>query len=507
MDQSQPSKTCEHIDKQSEYFINIQGNAEKIIVCPQCVIEFNYQGQYLLYSQQIKSSNDETIFTNWPPLNNINLCKKIQDNLKQQQKADYLQMRNNTIQFFSDFKKELITLIDSYQKNIMIKIDQIENYRNELVCLYNNISQKEEIKNIIQMEISKQSDKFDEVLKSLMEKKEQNTKQLEEFVNAQEKAQYVVNLENAKKIRKNFLALAEQYICQGIYEIKESFQNIEKNSSQCKSQLFQLLSTPSNYVTQEYQQCILNKLDILPITFFEVNNINVFVNNTNPLKASNIKIFEEVDKAISQNQQKQFYSINLNMEKDKLNSLKVEEIHIFEFIRAQCHNNPDNSLIENNKVTRLNRNDYIMLLSKLILEKNKKYKIVFSVSSNFLLVVGLLPKLKQSSQSSFFSENFSYSTQKSWFKLNQVKKGDKLVDKYVYPSQQQFLLEICLDQKLFQVSDYPQKNNINCLSQDQLSSFDQNTIEEPRISFHICYANGSQVGDILKIHELQIENL
>ncbi|KAL4454223.1 hypothetical protein ABPG74_012180 [Tetrahymena malaccensis] len=507
MDQSQPSRTCEHIDKQSEYFINIQGNTEKIIVCPQCVIEFNYQGQYLLYSQQIKSSNDETIFKNWPPLNNTNLCKKIQDNLKQQQKTDYLQMRNNTIQFFSDFKKDLIILIDSYQKNIMIKIDQIENYQNELVCLYNNLSKKEEIKNIIQMDISVQSEKFNEVLKSLLEKKEQNTKQLEEFINAQEKAQYVVNLENAKKIKKNFLALAEQYICQGIYEIKESFQNIEQNSSQCKSQLFQLLSTPSNYVTQEYQQCILNKLDILPITFFEANNINVFVNNKNPLKASNIKIFEEIDKAISQNQEKQSYSISLNMEKDKLNSLKVEEISIFEFIRALCHNNPDNSLLQYNKVTRLNKNDYIMLLSKIILQKNIKYKIVFSVSSNFLLVIGLLPKSKQSSQSSFFSENFCYSTQKSWFRLDQIKKGEKLADKYSNPSQQQFLLEICLDQKLFQVSDYPEKNNINCLSNEQISSFDQNISEEPRISFHFCYANGSQVGDILKIHEFQTENI
>ncbi|EAS04335.1 hypothetical protein TTHERM_00300530 (macronuclear) [Tetrahymena thermophila SB210] len=507
MDQSQSSKTCEHIDKQQEYFINIQGNAEKVIVCPQCVIEFNYQGQYLLYSQQIKSSNDETIFINWPPLNNMNLCKKVQDHLKQQQKADYSSMRSNTIQFFQDFKKDLVTLIDSYQKNIMIKIDQMENYRNELVCLYNNISQKEEIKNIIKMDIEMQSVKFGEILNSLMEKKEQNTKQLEEFINGQEKAQHVTNLENAKKIRKNFLAIAEQYICQGIYEIKESFQNIEQNSSKCKSQLFQLLSIPSNYITQEYQQSILNKLDILPITFFDVNNINAFVNNSNPLKVSNIKIFEELDKAISQNQEKLFYSINLAMEKDKLQSLKVEEIKIFEFIRAQCYNDPNNSLIKHNQVTRLTRNDYIMLLSKLILQKNYKYKLVFSVSSNFLLVIGIIPKANQSSQTSFFTQNFSYSTQKSWFKLNQIKKGENLVDKYTNPSQQQFLLEICLDQKLFQVSDYPDKNSINCLSQDQVHFFEQNIQEEPRISFHICHANGGKVGDTLRIHDFQIEIL
>ncbi|KAL4480011.1 hypothetical protein ABPG74_020527 [Tetrahymena malaccensis] len=115
--------------------------------CIECIQDENISPNLFIPISKIEHSNQQTILSNWPPLSD-GLIKKLSLQIKEQNEQ-VNKVREEVIQFFKTFKQDFLDAISEKEKESMQILDRHSEKINKHIEVYNQISSKENIKQIL----------------------------------------------------------------------------------------------------------------------------------------------------------------------------------------------------------------------------------------------------------------------------------------------------------------------------------------------------------------------
>ncbi|KAL4489357.1 hypothetical protein ABPG72_019012 [Tetrahymena utriculariae] len=150
--------------KRPHVLLHLDEQNDSLFKCLKCLALGSYQNTILI--DELLESEFKTIFKNWPNLNELN--EFIYKNLDRVSKRQG-QLHENidkVNQFFYEFKTQVIKTLEEKEKEILKNLQEIEESYNLPLLKYNELSQKEKLKNILQnQDISKQIEDIKNIIK------------------------------------------------------------------------------------------------------------------------------------------------------------------------------------------------------------------------------------------------------------------------------------------------------------------------------------------------------
>ncbi|EAS05743.2 hypothetical protein TTHERM_01040840 (macronuclear) [Tetrahymena thermophila SB210] len=479
-------------------------NSDHIYACSNCIYSYNNFRKYLSL-QDIKDKLDNTVLMNWPLLDEYELTKQIQ--LFSQYQGDQKSIQKNITKFFEDLQNEIEQALQKQKKNMLIYADTISENTNQLFDYYREIAQFDALKNIIDSNTQKQQ-KADQILqifkinKSNQEKYKNKIKQELSQLN-----QYQTIDLNALKYFKN--------------SILSQIELIDQNEN--LDTLLSLIANKTNNCNESYLksvqsellkiQDLINNLNIDKDVFLQgkkqiqieklsqdqIECIETLVNKTVDLNEQYQQLKEEKDNnmIISSKLQPSSYLIQNQLFKldNLLTKQKLENIS--KLLRSY-----DN---EGNQKFEIVKGDFFIFNMKI--KQDCLYRIVINLEfkdSNKFLFIGLVSKSHKDQvyiHDKSIINSYTISNQGDRG-VSKVIKGKCLRD-VKYPEEyNQIEIRFCVKNKMFQVSDYPKRENINEINDDKLNLIDLN--QEYYLGFELYYDKDCLT--ILECEELQYQN-
>ncbi|KAL4512552.1 hypothetical protein ABPG72_020389 [Tetrahymena utriculariae] len=478
---------CQCKFKYTSEYLNIQSvNEDDVFACLNCTVQYK-MSRYLPISNIIQDKKQKT-FENWPILDDDESIKQLQEFLFQQNPEQQLNKQIET--FFEDFEKEFIKVLIEQKKIILIKQNSISQDTSNLFEYYQSIAQLDDLKNIILDQQQTKSQKANQILQIITNKKQDSTKNTNNFEIKKNE-----NLSNILKLISNKTNFCSQKYLESVQseliKIQDFMEFNEFNPNQIENIeiLCNKISELNIQSKQENQKG--NNFDIFtklqPSSSLIVNNIIKFDDRISKQKQDNNEkllrnypIFE-IEQIVKQ-QPCQFQMEISNLNDSKLNS-------------KLTYDQDGNQRFES--IQNSHSNSYVKI------KQDHLYRIVIKLdlNSSRWLCIGLIQKAHKDSQyvhSNNIINSFSIKDDRG---VSKPTKGKCLRD-LKYPDElNQIQITFCVKKKFFQVCDYPNKENINDINDDKLNLIDIN--QDYYLGFDLYYKGESIT--ILHFEELQIQ--
>ncbi|EWS75426.1 hypothetical protein TTHERM_000106968 (macronuclear) [Tetrahymena thermophila SB210] len=115
--------------------------------CIECIQDENISPNLFIPISKIEHCNEQTILSNWPPLND-GLIKRLSLQTREQNEQ-VNKVREQVIQFFKAFRQDFLDAISEKEKESLQILDKHYEKINKHIDTYNQISSKEDIKKIL----------------------------------------------------------------------------------------------------------------------------------------------------------------------------------------------------------------------------------------------------------------------------------------------------------------------------------------------------------------------
>ncbi|KAL4495484.1 hypothetical protein ABPG72_020225 [Tetrahymena utriculariae] len=438
-------------------------------VCCKCVTKFMMKGENLLCIDDVISCESKTVFLNWPFLEKREVLQEYQNIIENSLDDIYpLHIIND---FFNDMEKKVVEKIIGCKKKILADVEEFFMTKDKLNSIYNQVSQKEllqeQIKNLC--EGNNSLEELDQMINKCKEKHKDNQDILQHNLNLYNQSQQILQLKEPKIFLEQILLFIDQIFINltsgsNKYLQKSSiYEQIENNQNKVNI-IISLVNNPTNYCNPDFISQLQKYMNIYAPLFNRINFNDVNTSNQTPIN------FNQIKKA-------QFKNLEIY-----INQLqKINQISIL---------TDDNECSQNYQF--INRNDdilelknqrsgyYIQAFYDQIIYPNKKYviRIQFepfsSQQKNYEISIGIIQSNKINSN--FINASSLCFTNKDQEYFNVVKKGKAFNDASSRHETKMRTLEyqMCLEEKHFQLSDYPGYDNITIAGEENLRQLDLN---------------------------------
>ncbi|KAL4506303.1 hypothetical protein ABPG73_017037 [Tetrahymena malaccensis] len=207
----------------------------------QCMLcAYRNQNQQYLPLELIIDSKNETIFKGWPVFDD----KKIYQNvLEATQQVSYKEQNIQDVKiFFKELKAQVFNLIEQKENELLQIVEQKSNSSSNILKVYNYLSQKERLKDII-LNHHQDLESQDKLLKDLIRENKQNQEtnraKLEDVLNTQKL--FKIDMTPYKEIQENLIGIINSINS----NIKNSL-NIQLLSEQVIQQSGEILVSNTN---------------------------------------------------------------------------------------------------------------------------------------------------------------------------------------------------------------------------------------------------------------------
>ncbi|KAL4476211.1 hypothetical protein ABPG74_009944 [Tetrahymena malaccensis] len=318
---------CQYHDNFPIIFINLMKDSDRILKCAKCVSSLK-QEVNCLYIQDIKNCNEHSYYENWPPISDESLRQKIL-----QLKDQNINAESKIIDYFDQLSSEIVKILAEKKKKSLIELQQIKDYKNQIIEQYCNMSYLIKMKDCINQE-EKSIEEIEKEIKQQInqqyEKVDQHTSILQymikkyEFISQFNQTDLSYINDTLKEIFE-FVSFTPYYLF-GSQEEKEIvlYENVQKKEAE-----LQELKLTHQKISQQIQYLIKQ---------FDSLKEGIVKNLTKQLV---------IDDLIEQQ-----FDLLLNFQNESVEALQNVNLNIFTlFQKFQCHKN---QIIQKNKLNECN---------------------------------------------------------------------------------------------------------------------------------------------------------
>ncbi|EAR98250.2 ubiquitin family protein (macronuclear) [Tetrahymena thermophila SB210] len=496
-------------------------------VCCKCVTKFMMKGENLLCIDDVISCESKTVFLNWPFLEKREVLQEYQNIIENQ--LDDICPLHIINDFFNDMEKQVVEKIVGCKKKILAEVEEFFMTKDKLNSIYNEVSQKEllqvQIKNLC--EGNNSLEELDQMINKCKEKYKENLDILQHNLNLYNQSQQILQLKEPQMFLEQILLFIDQiffnltsgsnkYLQQSSY-----YEQIENNQN-IVNKIISLINNPSNYCNQDFISQLQKYLNIYaplfnrinfnevynpsktPIDFSQIKdsqykNLEIYINQLQKINQISIladdsanqiqQKFKQMDSLLSElnnsNEAIVKYESNRVNEIKKRNNVITDKTQSCYFIKSavdECSQNYQFISRSENILELKNQRPgyYIQAFYDQIIQPNKKYviRIQFepfnSQQKNYEISIGIIQSNKINSN--FINASSLCFTNKDQEYFNVVKKGKPFNDASCRHETKMRTLEyqMCLEEKYFQLSDYPGYENITIAGEENLRQLDLN---------------------------------
>ncbi|KAL4474789.1 hypothetical protein ABPG74_001485 [Tetrahymena malaccensis] len=294
----------QHPQKKIKFLVNTISKDQQVLVCSQCISDsLIKKGEFILISQ-IMQQGENSLIQKWPPLEDSQIINKLADLAQQQIKNN---PANKIISFFDTFKQELLQKIDSIQKRVLIKINDLNNQNEMILQKYQEISQIKQLREILtnksQQNYENQEQECNMLIKKLEEQKEQNSLILQDLYLKASQVTKQIDFEKNNTIQKqisrllddlNFFEEKQNQESEQIdkseniqlINTKQNFQYEQKSTSEI---IYDLISNKSNYCSDSFLTDIKLILKRIEPLLSQIKTQNIYQTDKKPIKFHTLK--------------------------------------------------------------------------------------------------------------------------------------------------------------------------------------------------------------------------
>ncbi|EAR83530.2 zinc carboxypeptidase family protein (macronuclear) [Tetrahymena thermophila SB210] len=441
---------------------NLPQNYEKdILYCCCCQDEDeSYQQKNFILIHKLIDEGNQKILSKWPPLNNDKILQSLINESKDQDIQSSLIQQINS--FFDQLIQDFLFQVDQCKKR-MINYS-LKQYKDSYILeKYQEISKILDLRNTLledKTDVHQKQAKCKQIIKQMIEAKDQNTKVISQLLNQHIDAKNQINYDYPSIIKKSILNLVDQinFFCQ--QDCKQS-KNHDYSDTKIQieqqnifvDQIVSLISTKSNFCSDKFTQkfkIILNQIHPL---LDQLNNIELFQPNKKPI---DFQLLRDYDLDIIRNQV-------FDLEKKQLNQQPIT------FNQTNFNNDKQIISITKNQSISIkattDSNYPGQCVSNIILDKEQKYIFRFKILCNVdrtYFDIGMVRDTEKDRDG--FIDCLTYSLlysngQVSKSPFSSLSKPVKGKDLIVKTDSQQIEVRVSLQDKIFEIVNYP---NYDC---------------------------------------------
>ncbi|KAL4449814.1 hypothetical protein ABPG74_008187 [Tetrahymena malaccensis] len=219
--------------------LDITLKTNNVLKCQECILEDDGQTKDYISLRSIQACDDDQIFINWPPVNDINLLKEIKRSIEiEDQNLEEIE------QNFQAFISEILEKLQLKKKMIIQQIVQRKEDKEEMLKLYNQISDKQTFKKLVNLnnnrQLQKQIQNLEEFIKNAVSQKNQYSNLLQQQIS---KIQGVQNFQSEQLFK-----LKESIIKQ-----VDELQTFQQDKQQQDTNLFEKGATSEDKYSKQIQ--------------------------------------------------------------------------------------------------------------------------------------------------------------------------------------------------------------------------------------------------------------
>ncbi|KAL4429232.1 hypothetical protein ABPG74_022112 [Tetrahymena malaccensis] len=475
---------------------DLSSEQSQVAFCARCVTSNLMKGKDLLYFGDIFELSDSDVLNNWPVLEDQSILPTLQSILAQ--KEDQEDQLLVIEQFIDDMQYQINQKIIRMKKAIINQFSENFVCKQNLIQKYNEISCKQELKNSLHLMMQgdqKGLEQIENIFKKSYEKKNENQQiiqnQIQKYLANQQFLQFKFPKTIQRQLLQNIKMIKKYFMSQEFNQDKNTLDEFKDYLSQCTSAFNQ----DNDYLKElQFSQLSNQQFEFLIKTaqFHIQSNLQVSKLNANNLKEQNYQISKLVEKInkdlqnfVSQfdkKQQKQLDDLLAQYDYD------IDATYKYPFIKSlKDEYSQSNQIIKKSKeglvkIKQINSQWMVQFFTEKAIDSSKKYTIQIQIKpfrdeeSRYKIVIGFLQKsncneqwldFDTSTSSSLYASNFNNNK----FTLN--KKGLSINNNLINRSELMRCLEIqfCLQQKFFQIADYPGYNNITQAKEEEMSRY------------------------------------
>ncbi|KAL4465260.1 hypothetical protein ABPG74_001974 [Tetrahymena malaccensis] len=280
MDKINYFNKCNQHKSHALNMLQLSSKCESVQICLMCVNQYKLEESELISIEEILNSSSQTIFKNFPPFRDQVMQEKLN---KVSEKISITEGIQEKIKMnLNEFRQRVNQMLSLIEEKTFVQLNRLQDLKNNFVDVYNKISSKNELKNLLmdsREENSKQINMLIEQMKLDADANcEQIRKQLLDFEETFEK----IDTETPQRLQNSIYSLIEQLNYIPDYQKQvEKLQlqiNEHNNINQSKPHhllIQELISNRTNYCSEQYLTFVkdqLNKNEHL------INNLFGFVN-------------------------------------------------------------------------------------------------------------------------------------------------------------------------------------------------------------------------------------
>ncbi|EAR90252.1 ubiquitin family protein, putative (macronuclear) [Tetrahymena thermophila SB210] len=540
-------KCSKHI-RWNYIYIHLQEDSQDVLKCQDCIIEEQLSTENLIQIYKILESKENTIFKNWPPFESSKKKQLYEDICKETNKNNGIDILQAQLEsYFKDLQERVIEKIQSTFKKLASQMNEVILSESQILNIYNQVSQKEELKNVISSFTQNKQEKINLLQNIITNKIKQTNVNTEIFINAIHDLQVnkpVFSLKTAQTIKQRVLNMID------LIEVYEAYPQIQldltnSNSRQQSIQLFQrtvddkvkiiidLIANKSNFCSNEFISEIEQTLKENKFIFQNLSFDNIYLQGCYPIDFSLLKDTQIQDLGLlkdvicSSEQKYQSHQLPLNKLSQDMQPISFQILQFIQknssfsqvyqqqfenlllkypifdeivedpmqviplkFELSERENKQHANIIQNDFkswVFQLNQNAYCQAYIPFTIDNNLKYiaRIRCQSQRQDHIWVGLVPAQDRNTLL-IYEQNvisFRYNS-KTYNKVKEVVKGKSL---HTFSHIEELEIHFCVKDKYFACTDFSNYQNLNKTSQEYSQLFDTN--KEYNLAFLMYHQN------------------
>ncbi|KAL4506979.1 hypothetical protein ABPG72_001400 [Tetrahymena utriculariae] len=492
--------------------------------CIQCIIEENISGSSLLSIQEMCSSSQQTIFGNWPPLKNKFVLQEINQILLND-KNDKQNVFQKIRSYFDDFRQRLEVKMQQIENEIAQRAKQYLISCQQITTQYNNSAEKEYLQQLFinqnQFQYDEINQQIQSIVKSKIQKQDKNLENLKKVVESFISSNKIIYFSLPQSFKDDILGQLSKlevvsYSAQ-LYQ-REQGSKINKELNVSKDDALRYnLDTFYNLQQEQLNDLIQLMNKIIEIDNQNMQECNQENNNWGNLRQNSYKIYtalkqshfcSESKSAIKKILQK--YPVfdllspisidlhNRNQSVKLTNQYQLIMSNNQEYQQGKIDINSDGKYF----LEKSSHNGYCICYSNIFFNPKEKYIVRVQIDKNSdqdWIVVGLMAdSLKD--KSTLYEQQICYHYGYGDLANQKVLKGQNLQLDQLKKGESKILeLRICIQDKLFVISDYPKHESVTQISNEPKSPFHK----EENYRFSIAMYNSSDKVTLLDVEVVQ----
>ncbi|KAL4461636.1 hypothetical protein ABPG74_016260 [Tetrahymena malaccensis] len=272
---------------------------QKMFYCDYCVnSDLSFKGiNYLLINEIIQSGSNQ-IIQKWPPVQDHSILEQLIKATELSQNESSLM---DKIEYsFKQLKDKIVKQIDSCQKLMMNKAQNLPLQKQDILFQYQQLSQIHQLRSyLLQNNIDPREIETHcrNLVQSMCSQKESNTIQLQSILQVYQKSKTILNFQQLDSIQSMIIDVINSIDLfnpntlsnENLNRQQNQEEDQQVNSEKSYEKIMKLIDNKSNYCSQEFLQPLKKVLEQLNPILDRVNGIdNMFIVDKKPIDFSEL---------------------------------------------------------------------------------------------------------------------------------------------------------------------------------------------------------------------------